>query len=105
MAVRGKPVVTLSNQTTLLHASMRANSQKPDEFYAMVERLCPAPRYAELFARSHRVGWDGHGDQYPDYDAEADSVGSYYAAIAEIGRRVKAGEPVPECMLPRRSAP
>jgi len=30
------------------------------------------------------------------YDAEVDSIGSYYAAIEEIGRRVKAGEePVP----------
>lgn len=63
MAVRGKPVVTLTNQTTLLHASVRANSQKPDEFYEMVEQLCPAPRYAELFARCDRRGWDGHGDE------------------------------------------
>jgi N6-adenosine-specific RNA methylase IME4 len=32
MAVRGKPVVTLSNQTTLLHAEVRGHSQKPPEF-------------------------------------------------------------------------
>lgn len=29
------------------------------------------------------------------FDAEADAVGSYYDAIAEIGRQVKAGAPVP----------
>jgi N6-adenosine-specific RNA methylase IME4 len=63
MAVRGKPIVTLTNQTTLLHAPMRAHSQKPEEFYALVEKLCPAPRYAELFARSVRPNWDGHGDE------------------------------------------
>jgi len=38
------------------------------------------------------------------YDENADLHGSYYAAIEEIGRRVKAGEPIPECMLPRAIA-
>lgn len=65
LAVRGKPTVDLSNQSTVLHAPMRANSQKPEEFYSFVERLCPAPRYAELFARSTRPNWDGHGDEVP----------------------------------------
>jgi N6-adenosine-specific RNA methylase IME4 len=51
MAVRGKPVVQLTNQTTLLRAPVREHSRKPDEFYALVEQLCPAPRYAYLFAR------------------------------------------------------
>lgn len=54
MAVRGKPVVQLTNQTTLLRAKKHAHSQKPREFYEMVEKLCPAPRYAELFSRKHR---------------------------------------------------
>jgi N6-adenosine-specific RNA methylase IME4 len=49
-AIRGKPIVHLTNQTTVLHGPMRANSQKPDECYAFIERLCPAPRYAELSA-------------------------------------------------------
>lgn len=63
MAVRGKPIVQLTNQTTLLCGPLRKNSQKPDEFYAFVERLCPAPRYAELFSRQARPNWDGHGDE------------------------------------------
>ena len=63
VCVRGSPVVTLTNETTVLHAPVRAHSQKPAEFYAMVERLCPAPRYAELFAREKRERWDGHGDE------------------------------------------
>jgi N6-adenosine-specific RNA methylase IME4 len=65
MAVRGSPVVTLSNQTTALHAPVRAHSQKPEEFYALVESLCPAPRYCELFSRQQRERWDGHGDDAP----------------------------------------
>src|SRR5262249_7160715 len=65
LAVRGKPTVVLTNQTTVLPAPRRAHSEKPDAFYELVETLCPAPRYAELWARSQREGWDGHGDEYP----------------------------------------
>jgi N6-adenosine-specific RNA methylase IME4 len=65
MAVRGKPTVVLTNQTTLLHGPVREHSQKPDEFYALVETLCPAPRYAYLFSREEREGWDMHGDELP----------------------------------------
>jgi len=66
MAVRGKPVVTLTNQTTLLHAPVRAHSQKPVEFYDLVETLCPVPRYADLFSRyRHNERWDCHGDEAP----------------------------------------
>ena len=71
LAVRGKPIVTLTNQTTVLHAPVRAHWQKPDEFYQLVETLCPAPRYAELFARTTRPNWDGHGDELPKPMREA----------------------------------
>jgi N6-adenosine-specific RNA methylase IME4 len=59
MAVRGRPVVTLTNQTTLLQAPMREHSRKPDAFYVLVESLCPAPDNGrlELFARETRPGW------------------------------------------------
>jgi N6-adenosine-specific RNA methylase IME4/ParB-like chromosome segregation protein Spo0J len=66
MAIRGSPIVTLTNQTTLLHAPMRAHSQKPVEFYNLVESLCPAPRYCDLFSRyRHNDKWDCHGDEAP----------------------------------------
>jgi N6-adenosine-specific RNA methylase IME4 len=63
LAVRGKPTVQLSDQTTALGAPAGAHSAKPDAFYEMVEALCPAPRYAELFQRTPRPNWDGHGDE------------------------------------------
>ena len=64
LSARGKPVVTLTNQTTLLHATARAHSQKPVEFYDLVKSLCPAPRYADLFSRyRHDDKWDTHGDE------------------------------------------
>jgi N6-adenosine-specific RNA methylase IME4 len=63
VATRGRPVFQLTNETTALFAPVRAHSEKPDEFYQLVERLCPAPRYCELFSRRGRPNWDGHGDQ------------------------------------------
>jgi N6-adenosine-specific RNA methylase IME4 len=66
MAIRGKPTVTLTNQTTVLHAPMRAHSEKPVEFYSFVEKLCPASRYADIFSRyRHNDKWDCHGDEAP----------------------------------------
>ena len=64
MCVRGKPVVEVGAHSTLLVADVSAkHSEKPDAFYDLVEALCPAPRYAELFARRGRDRWDGHGDE------------------------------------------
>jgi N6-adenosine-specific RNA methylase IME4 len=50
----------------VLHASVRGHSAKPKEFYDLVESLCPAPRYADLFSRyRHNDKWDCHGDEAP----------------------------------------
>jgi N6-adenosine-specific RNA methylase IME4 len=65
VAVRGKPTVVLTNETTALFGTVRGHSVKPAEFYAFVEKWAPAPRYAYLFSRCLRDGWDGHGDEYP----------------------------------------
>src|SRR5262249_18110208 len=43
LAVRGRPVVTLTNQSTLMLGPRRGHSQKPDQFFTLVESLCPAP--------------------------------------------------------------
>jgi N6-adenosine-specific RNA methylase IME4 len=67
MAVRGKPVLTLTDQTTLLRAPVRKPlGRKPPEFYDLVEKLCPAPRFADMFSRyRHNDRWDCHGDEAP----------------------------------------
>jgi ParB/RepB/Spo0J family partition protein len=66
LATRGNPTVILTNQTTVLHAPLRGHSVKPVAFYDLVEALCPAPRYADLFSRyQHNDKWDCHGDQAP----------------------------------------
>ena len=59
LCVRGRPVVNLTNQTTIIHGAVRDHSRKPDEFYRMVEFLCPGAK-VELFAREKRLGWQMH---------------------------------------------
>lgn len=69
---RGSPVETLTNESTLLLADARANSEKPAEFFRRVESLCAAPPggYLELFARKPRPGWVTWGDEVPRQAAE-----------------------------------
>jgi ParB/RepB/Spo0J family partition protein len=72
LAVRGNPTIVLGNHTTILHGPVRAHSQKPDEFYEFVQSYAPAARYAELFARTGRPGWDGHGDELKPLDDDSE---------------------------------
>ena len=46
---------------------MPADGEKPDIFYTLVEKTCPAPPggYLELFARKQRPGWVTWGDEVP----------------------------------------
>ena len=60
--IRGKPTLVLTNETTALHGKSRKHSKKPEEFYAMVEKLCPGGKL-EMFARSQRQGWTVWGDE------------------------------------------
>lgn len=55
MAIKGKPVHHLTNQTTILHGPLREHSQKPEEFYEMVKQLCPGT-IGEYFPRIRREG-------------------------------------------------
>jgi N6-adenosine-specific RNA methylase IME4 len=68
LAVRGRPVVQLTNQSTLLRAPRREHSRKPDAFYALVETLCPGSK-VELFARQPRKGWSVWGAEKEKFDA------------------------------------
>jgi N6-adenosine-specific RNA methylase IME4 len=62
-AVQGPYLPTASNSlSTLIHAKRRAHSQKPEEFYKLVEDASPDPRL-ELFARIARSGWDSWGNE------------------------------------------
>jgi N6-adenosine-specific RNA methylase IME4 len=62
LTVRGKPTVVLTNQGTVIHGTCREHSRKPEEFYQLVETLCPGSKL-ELFARAQRAGWTVHGSE------------------------------------------
>lgn len=49
-------------------SEVRDTSRKPDELYAIIERLCPGGRKIELFGRKHntRRGWLTLGNQLKD---------------------------------------
>ena len=62
LAARGRAVVTLAGQSAVLRGAAREHSRKPEEFYRLVESLCPGTKVA-LFARARRAGWVAHGRQ------------------------------------------
>lgn len=62
LSIRGKPIVRLTNQTTLLAAPAREHSRKPDEFYALVDQLCVGPKL-DWYSREPRDGWAQFGNE------------------------------------------
>jgi N6-adenosine-specific RNA methylase IME4 len=72
VATRGRPTVELTNESTVLFVPARGHSVKPHEFYSMVEKLCSAPRYLDVYSRyKHNDNWDTYGDEAPPSEAEA----------------------------------
>jgi N6-adenosine-specific RNA methylase IME4/ParB-like chromosome segregation protein Spo0J len=61
MAVKGKPLINLTNQTTIINGKLREHSRKPDEFYEMVDSLCTGLKI-DYFSREQREGWDTYGN-------------------------------------------
>ena len=55
LAIGGNPVFLHSNQATVLEAPRREHSRKPEEFYKLVNQLCPGSK-VELFSRQERKG-------------------------------------------------
>ncbi|MGI0488789.1 MT-A70 family methyltransferase [Pantanalinema rosaneae CENA516] len=70
LATKGKPrsfgdngTQTLTNELTLLLTRRREHSRKPEEFYQLVEKLCPDLSKLEMFARQPRPGWESWGNE------------------------------------------
>ncbi len=68
VAVRGRPIVSLTNQTTIIREKRREHSRKPEAFYSLVEALCPGSKL-EMFAREKRPGWDSWGAEPEKFNA------------------------------------
>ena len=60
LGTRGKAPVLFKSQPNWLFAPRQEHSHKPEEQYAVIERVSPGP-YLELFARRHQPGWDCWG--------------------------------------------
>lgn len=56
LATRGEYSIFRDAQSTALHADRGRHSVKPDEFYTLVEGLCPGEKI-DMFARKPREGW------------------------------------------------
>jgi len=59
---RGRAPVNYRSQPTWMFAPLQDHSHKPEEQYAVIERVSPGP-YLELFARRAQPGWDAWGNQ------------------------------------------
>jgi N6-adenosine-specific RNA methylase IME4 len=61
-AVRGRLGLARHDVPTAFSFPRRGHSEKPEEFYNLVESCSPGP-YLELFSRSLRPGWTMWGDE------------------------------------------
>jgi N6-adenosine-specific RNA methylase IME4/ParB-like chromosome segregation protein Spo0J len=67
---QGKPLFLPGNASTLLTGPVREHSRKPEEFYELVEALCPGAKL-ELFARERRPGWQVWGAETERFPARS----------------------------------
>jgi N6-adenosine-specific RNA methylase IME4 len=70
LGTRGRAPVNYRGQPTWLFAPLQEHSHKPEEQFAVIERIS-SPPYLELFARRPHLGWDIWGDEVPS-DIEID---------------------------------
>lgn len=77
-AVRGKMRLSRMNASTVFNAPITKHSEKPEEFYRLVESCSPGP-YLDVFARKKRAGWDVFGDEVaPEYQGTLDGKQSIH---------------------------
>ena len=62
IGVMGSPATTKSERN-LVDDLAREHSRKPEKAYELVERWMHGARYAEIFSRTARPGWDTWGEQ------------------------------------------
>lgn len=61
LCFKGRPVFHGESASSILYAPRGKHSEKPEEFYKMVEATCPYPRKLDYFARKKRDGWAVYG--------------------------------------------
>lgn len=70
VATIGNPVQAI-RPPTIFNGVAREHSRKPDEFYALCEKIMPNARRCDVFARERRPGWDVFGDEMDKFAGAA----------------------------------
>jgi N6-adenosine-specific RNA methylase IME4 len=103
VAARGDRIECMSkSERTVFRAPRGAHSEKPEEFYRIIERLYPLDlwpeSHVELFARRRRRGWIQHGHGLPGTWEHAEQ------ALAREAEEVANGGPPPKKTKRRATA-
>lgn len=62
LATKGKPIVDFCNQRNVIIADRKGHSEKPDDFFQIVEETCFGKKKLDYFARKERKeGWSVYG--------------------------------------------
>jgi N6-adenosine-specific RNA methylase IME4 len=71
IAKRGRPpVIDRAIRSTII-AERREHSRKPDQCFALAERMAPSVARVELFSRQSRPGWTVWGLEAGKFDGQA----------------------------------
>ena len=63
LCIKGNPKIFGEGKGTVLNVQKTSHSTKPEEFYKLVEEICPHPRKLDYFARKPRKGWEVFGNE------------------------------------------
>ncbi|NCO67599.1 MAG: hypothetical protein COY75_08810 [Nitrospirae bacterium CG_4_10_14_0_8_um_filter_41_23] len=63
LGIKGQPKWNLTNERDIITSARQEHSTKPDAFYEMVKKLCPAKSRIDIFARKKRQGCDSYGNE------------------------------------------
>lgn len=89
LCTRGKAPVQFRAQPTWMNAPVQEHSHKPEEQYALIQRISPGP-YLELFARRRQPGWDAWGNEVdsdlrlPGYPVPSDRRRTRHLTTGEV---------------------
>ncbi|WP_288198780.1 MT-A70 family methyltransferase [uncultured Pleomorphomonas sp.] len=68
VATLGNPKQSYVPQT-IFDGLAREHSRKPDEFYALCDKVMPQARRCDVFARERRSGWHSFGNELEKFQA------------------------------------
>lgn len=90
IGIKGKCEFISKVSNDVIFAETREKSQKPDQMYHIIERMCPGGRKIEVFARNHnlRKGWLSLGNELGEYyDWDHDKIScDVCGKVIELGK-------------------